>query len=99
MKRTSRADFEYRFGGKNKKVLMIVDLDLGKMSVTNDIENVVADIAAAESIDPKDYLILYRDSDEDWGRWDATTEDFFSIQPEHLQLFFDAPGPVKTIQS
>lgn len=78
MRRRSRADFAHKLGVVNGfKVLLIVDLDMGKMSVTNDIENVIDDIAFAENIDPKEYLIAYRDSEGDWDGWDAKTNDFY----------------------
>jgi len=78
MKRKSRADFAHKLGTINGfKVLLIVDLDMGHMSVTNDIENVVDDIAFAENINPKDYLIAYRDSEGDWDGWDAKTNSFY----------------------
>lgn len=47
------------------------------MSVTNDIENVVADIAANEGINPLEYTIIYRNSESNWDGWDAKTESFY----------------------
>ena len=41
----SCSDFIYKF---EDDILCIVDLDLGGRSVTNDIENVLADIEATE---------------------------------------------------
>lgn len=77
MKR-SRANFQYKIGQWNgHSLLLIVDQDAGGMSVTNDIENVLAAIADHEGIDPKDYTIVYRDSQGDWDGWDAKTEQFF----------------------
>lgn len=78
MQKKSRANFQYRIGVvDDQKVLLIWDQDLGNMSVTNDIENVVADIAAHEGIDPVAHLIIYRDSEGRWDGWDGATEDFF----------------------
>lgn len=80
MHRQSRADFQYSLGTfDNLPLLLIWDQDQGNMSVTNDIENVVADIAQVEAIDPKEHLIIYRDSEKQWDGWDACTEDFFHI--------------------
>lgn len=79
----SRANFQYRIGAvDDQKVLLIWDQNLGNMSVTNDIENVVADIAAHEGIDPMAHLIIYRDSEGRWDGWDGTTEDFFFFGKE-----------------
>ena len=100
MKRTSRADFLYRVGGLDgKKYLMIVDQDLGHMSVTNDIENVVADIAAVEHIDPKEHFIVYRDSKGRWDGWDATTEDFFPLRWSQMEQFLADAGPIKAFRA
>ena len=46
MNKQSRADFRYRVVQDNEdiKLLLIVDENLGGRSVTNDIENVLADI-------------------------------------------------------
>lgn len=85
MNKKSRADFLYSLGTfDNLPLLLIWDQDQGNMSVTNDIENVVADIAGAEAIDPKEYLIIYRDSEKQWNGWDALTEDFFHIGARRL---------------
>ena len=59
----SRADFTYTI---EDGILCIIDLDNGNMSVTNDIENVIADIEASEG-QIEGTRILYRDS---WGVWD-----------------------------
>lgn len=78
MNKKSRADFHYRLTVfDNHKVLLICDQDLGNMSVTNDIENVVSDIALHEGIDPEDYLIFYKDSLGYWDGWDASSKDFY----------------------
>jgi hypothetical protein len=69
MKKQSRANFFYRLGEVDQqKILLIWDQNAGNMSVTNDIENVVANIAAYEGINPISYLIIYRDSE---GNWDG----------------------------
>ena len=77
----SRADFKYKIGQWNGYALiLIVDQDVGSLSVTNDIENVVADIANKESIDPKDYTIVYRDSQGYWDGWDPVSQSFFHFR-------------------
>lgn len=59
-----RADYTYSVEGS---VIAIVDLDQGSKSVTNDMENVLADIWA-ELGDLSGYAVIYRDS---MGRWDG----------------------------
>jgi hypothetical protein len=91
MQKKSRANFLYRLGiVDDKKILLIWDQDLGNMSVTNDIENVVADIVAHESIDPIEHLIIYRDSTGRWDGWDRATEDFFCFSEKERQRFAQA---------
>ena len=51
--------------------LSIIDLDLGRMSVTNDIENVLLFIRGARSLSVdqmRDVYIVYCDSDDQWDR-------------------------------
>lgn len=101
MQKKSRANFLYRIGVVDtKKILLIWDEDSGNRSVTNDIENVVGDIAQHESINPTQYGILYRDSEGIWDGWDASTGNFFPFPlPEKIrqsiagQLNFDFESP------
>lgn len=62
----SRADFSYTI---EDGVVCIVDWDNGNMSVTNDMENVLADIEMAEG-PIAHHKIIYRDSE---GVWDEVT--------------------------
>lgn len=55
---------DYAYGIENG-VVKIVDLDMGKTSVTNDAENVLTEINSIEYIE--DRRIVYRDST---GQWD-----------------------------
>jgi len=64
MKTPFRADYTYTV---DDNVIAIVDLDLGSKSVTNDMENVLADIRA-EIGDLAGYAVIYQDS---LGRWDG----------------------------
>lgn len=61
-------------GGYN--ILTIEDLDIGGMSVTNDIENVVQDVEKMERINAERYVIVYRDSEGVWDGWDARNSRF-----------------------
>lgn len=64
--RLVRADFELHVE-ENRLEVRIVDQDLGGMSVTNDLENVLNLVATKVQRSLEDYDILYRDST---GTWD-----------------------------
>ncbi len=84
MHKKSRANFLYRIGiVDNQKILLIWDLNLGNMSVTNDIENVVDDIAYKEKIVPEEHTVLYRDSEGHWDGWDHAQGSFFYLRTIH----------------
>ena len=61
----SKSDWKLDHFDHNNKIVFIRDLNLGRMSVTNDAENVWADIHRAYN-----YLvpvrIVYLDSDGEW---------------------------------
>lgn len=48
------------------EIVQIVDQDLGNMSATNDIENILNEIQARLPRHPTDYVWIYRDSMELW---------------------------------
>ena len=62
-----RADYTLQVD-EPAKIIRIVDQDLGEMSVTNDLEAVLCDVARQidESLD--NYSITYRDSTGTWDR-------------------------------
>jgi len=62
-----RSDYDYRVDGD---VIAITDNDKGR-SVTNDLVNVLADLAG-EGIDLSQYKIMYRDTS---GIWDGIGHD------------------------
>ncbi|GAB3841110.1 hypothetical protein [Hymenobacter jeollabukensis] len=60
------------------RILYITDLDAGR-SVTNDIENVLADIAEwEEGLVLADHQVIYRDTDGVWTGVELTAEGRFS---------------------
>lgn len=76
---TARADYDWRLvqiftDGRATTVIEIVDHNLGSMSVTNDIENVLLEIS--EGLDDDNQLsenaVIYRDS---MGLWDEIILD------------------------
>lgn len=73
-----KADYTYAIEGDTVK---IVDLNLGNVSVTNDAENVINEIAQIEYI--RDKRIIYKDSEGDWceliptwNEWKCVNVDF-----------------------
>ncbi len=85
--RKPKADFDYQMDViKDYNVLAIQDLDLGNMSVTNDMEQVVAYIEHLEKIDTDNFLIVYQDSTGQWDGWSKNTS-FFALRKNN---FYDA---------
>lgn len=56
-----RVDFTYRIDGN---VLFIEDLNLGRMSVTNGVEDVLESISNTLERNLHDFRIMYRDSED-----------------------------------
>lgn len=91
----NRADYTHQIMKVNEEnafihhdVLLINDLDLGNTPVTNDIENVVADIAKLENVDPEKLIILYCDSDNLWNAWDHSKQIFIELIEETWEQAF-----------
>lgn len=63
--------------------LKIVDLDMGGMSVTNDIENVITEIGLSEDI--LNLRIIYQDSMGEWDevipKWRGKICTYVSYEP------------------
>jgi hypothetical protein len=57
-------------------VVYIIDLDDGGMSVTNDIDNVIAEICNDEAIVVDDYNWVYRDTSGQWDEYDPVSCEF-----------------------
>jgi hypothetical protein len=76
----ARADYLHRIDTvKGIPTILIEDLDLGRMTVTNNIEEVVEEIARMEKIDPKDYVIVYQDSEGVWDGYRVDKRMFVSL--------------------
>ena len=69
-----RADYSLQVDEPAKEI-RIIDADLGNMSVTNDLDRVLCDVAGLidESLD--NYSITYRDSTGTWDRIVVTPHD------------------------
>lgn len=85
----STADFTYHINrSAGHPVLVIEDIDRGGTSVTNDIENVVADIAEEIGLNIYNMPVVYRDST---GRYDGVNAAdlrggiFYSLGRENEQ--------------
>jgi hypothetical protein len=105
----NRSDFNYRIavwgeGGTVKSVIVITDLNRGRMSVTNNMEAVLQHIADEEGFEISSITgarIIYRDSE---GIWDGVEIDpdgqvsFYPLAPEKItdeNLAIDLAGKGK----
>jgi hypothetical protein len=61
------SDYSYSIQGQ---IILVIDEDKGGTSVTNNISNVLRDIAIKEGIDPVGFNIAYKDS---MGNWDGVS--------------------------
>lgn len=61
MKKKCKCDYTYTIEDDN--ILFIEDLNQGRMSVTNGIEDVLAEIAEKIDTNIQDCSVIYRDSD------------------------------------
>jgi hypothetical protein len=77
----SRSDFEYYF---EDDILKIIDLDLGNITVTNDIENVLTDIRKIEGDKILTHRIQYMDSE---GNWDFVTPTWDGLVCNYVRFF------------
>lgn len=66
---------------KEQDVLAIIDENKGRMSVTNDIENVMAEIEKELTLQGKSLptLIVYRDSEHLWDAWNTKNQNFILL--------------------
>lgn len=77
----ARADYSYFIKkDHNPPIIVVRDLNLGGMSVTNDIGNVIEDIAQKENLNPVEHLIIYRDSMGMWDGYNFSTMNFIPLQ-------------------
>lgn len=68
------------FAGRN--CIIIEDENLGGMSVTNAIEDVVKEIEKQERIEAINYMIVYKDSEGSWDGWDHRKKQFIHLDAE-----------------
>lgn len=85
----TRANYTYGIADNtDEKILWIVDSNLGNMSVTNDMENVLDEIEKRTQLPLKDYKIIYRDSMNNWDGVDYKNGnvDFVFLNAPTLQV-------------
>lgn len=60
----AKSDYKYIVHKSNESVyILIKDLNLGRMSVTNNIENIIEQICFDSKLDPSTVKCIYKDSD------------------------------------
>lgn len=72
----NKSDYRYEILGN---VIAIVDLNLGRKSVTNNIENVLDEISTKEHLIVPNYIIIYKDSEGRWDGYNFFTKSFYSL--------------------
>ena len=79
-----RADYIYSLEKYRRKVdcIVIEDLNLGSVSVTNDIENVINDISAIEKVKAQQHLVVYKDSTGQWDGYNTISNEFVGLAEE-----------------
>lgn len=76
----SKSDFTYTIRKiKDQPFIMIEDLNRGRMSVTNNIGNVLDEISAKERINPVEHNIVYKDSEGIWNGYVFSTGQFVPL--------------------
>ena len=79
----SRADYAYAIlETQGRYVISIIDENKGNRSVTNSIELVIKEICEAEKINPEQYMVVYRDSENIWDCFNYKVNSFISLQCE-----------------
>lgn len=76
----AKSDYSYKLEELEKSwFILIQDLNKGRMSVTNNIEEVIDEICQKERINPVEHFIVYRDSDGTWDGFEFATGQFIHL--------------------
>lgn len=87
---TAKADYSHGITEcLGRPFIVIQDLDNGNKSVTNDMDNVLEEIATREKIDPADHLIVYRDSQKLWDGYVYRSHEFVGLRADSYQEAMD----------
>lgn len=81
----------------NTDYVLIEDRNIGGMSVTNDIENVISDICTCRGLDPNTTVFLYRDSDGVWDGFDWLSKRFIHLGAMNHQQAVEMYRPVQNL--
>lgn len=89
-----RAQYNYAILERyNRKYVLIEDKNMGEMSVTNDIENVVDEICQTNKINPETVAFLYKDSEGVWDGYDRKRNRFIYLgainSQSAIEKFYD----------
>jgi len=68
------------------KLILIKDLDMGGMSVTNNIENIIEQICFENNLDPKEITCAYQDSMGMICGFNYSTGEFYPIIQNDLRM-------------
>jgi len=68
---------------KKHPFIMIEGSNSGGRTVTNDIVNVIKDIAKKKNLNPCKFTIIYKDTEGIWDGFDFATKSFFPIREAH----------------
>jgi len=73
----------------HKGVLVVQDVGSGRdLTVTNDIENVVAEALSDMPFDKRPEVCVYQDSEGNWDGWDLTKEEFIFLSAQDVESAF-----------
>lgn len=79
-----KSDYTYQFRKvKGVYFVMLEDLDKGNATLTNNIHNVIIEIAKKETVDPREYCWIYQDTEGFWDGYNFSMKMFFPIREKH----------------
>lgn len=75
-----KSDYTYSIQTYNQRPFIVIeDLNKGGMSVTNNIEYIIDEIAQKERLNPVEHFIIYRDSEGQWDGFNYATGLFVHL--------------------
>lgn len=76
-----RADYIYSLEKYRNRIdcIVIEDLNLGSVSVTNEIENIINDISSIEKVKAQQFLVVYKDSTGQWDGYNTISNEFIGL--------------------
>lgn len=79
-----KSDYTYQFRKvKGVYFVMLEDEDKGGATLTNNIHKVILEIAKKETIDPREYTYIYKDTEGFWDGYNFSLKQFFPIRELH----------------